>query len=243
MQNVLIHTKEFERILQAYRPNIDVIDLLNETELVLLVAPAASGRNTLIRNLIMTGRYYFLVSDTTRHPRINNGVVEQNGHEYWFRTEEEFLDGLRRGSYVEAAMIHHQQVSGISMSELQVAISNKKIAITDVDIQGSDSMQNFKPEAHCIFVLPPAFEEWMRRLDSRGTIELAERRRRLESAVVEIGEALKRPYFKFVINWDLRSTSEELHRYTTSGSYDEQILVGARAHAEELIKNLRKELG
>ncbi len=175
MQNSLHHAKEFERILRTYRPNIDAIDILNQVKLVLLVAPAASGRNTLIRNLIMTGRYYFLVSDTTRHPRINNGVVEMNGKEYWFRSEDEFLDGLHRGAYVEAAVIHEQQVSGISLSELQVAVTNQKIAITDVDIQGADAIQHFKPDAYSMFVLPPAFDEWMRRLDTRGSIDQKEK--------------------------------------------------------------------
>jgi guanylate kinase len=243
MQNSLHHAKEFERILSTYRPNIDVIDILNQVTLVLLVAPAASGRNTLIRNLIMTGRYYFLVSDTTRHPRINNGVVEMNGKEYWFRTEDEFLEGLHRGAYVEAAVIHNQQVSGVSLSELQVSATHQKIAITDVDIQGADAIQHFKPDTHSIFVLPPAFEEWMRRLDTRGSIDPNEKRRRLESAIGEISDALNRDYFIFLINWDLRTTSEQLHQFVLNGDYDMKQRVAAHAHAEELLARLHQELG
>lgn len=120
--NKLAHLKDFQKALRNYVPSIEVIDLLNQVQVVFLVAPAASGRNTIIRNMIMTGRYYYLISDTTRRPRINNGVPERNGEEYWFKSELEFLDGLKRGEYIEAAIIHEQQVSGTSISELRTAL-------------------------------------------------------------------------------------------------------------------------
>lgn len=123
--NKLAHLKDFQKALKNYVPNIDVIDLLNQVQVVFLVAPAASGRNTIIRNMIMTGKYYYLISDTTRRPRINNGVPERNGEEYWFKSELEFLDGLKRGEYIEAAIIHEQQVSGTSISELRTALEKK----------------------------------------------------------------------------------------------------------------------
>ena len=104
-------------LLKHYNPSLEIIDLLRNIQFVLLAAPTAAGRNTIIRNLIMTGKYYYVVSDTTRKPRINNGIPEKNGNEYWFKSEEEFLHGLKNGAYVEAAIIHNQQVSGISLEE------------------------------------------------------------------------------------------------------------------------------
>ena len=238
----LNNLSKFEKILSNYNPKIEVIDLLNRMTLVLLVAPAAAGRNTLIRNLMLTGKYHFIVSDTTRKPRLNNGVPEVNGREYWFCSEDLFLDNLRRGDYLAPAIIHHEQVSGMSINELQKAFRHGKIAITDIDIQGCDNLQNYASTPHNVFILPPSFEEWMRRLDGRGSIDPIEKQHRLESAVKEISGALERPYFKFVINWDVRKTSEQIHEYVASGKYDESLLEFARAHASELVVELKKIL-
>mgnify|MGYP006370491905 CR=1 FL=1 len=239
--NKIEHLAEFQKILRDYSPNIEVIDLLNQLKVVLLVAPAAAGRNTIIRNLIMTGKYYYLISDTTRKPRINNGVPESNGAEYWFHSEEDMLDSLRRGEYVEAAIIHDQQVSGTSIHELRQALSKNLVAITDIDIQGSDYLQDFDAESHNIFILPPDYDEWMRRMDGRGVMDRNEKKRRLQSAVHEISEALKRPYFKFLVNWDLRSTSEQLHEEILLGVFDEKRQIDARHHAVELLARLDSE--
>lgn len=240
--NKITHLAEFNNILRDYRPNIDVIDLLNQVKVVLLVAPAAAGRNTIIKNLIMTGKYYYLTSDTTRKPRINNGVPEKSGDEYWFKSEEDMLDGLRRGEYIEASVIHEQQVSGISIHELRNALKEHLIAITDIDIQGCDFLQDYLGNADKIFVLPPDFDEWMRRMDGRGAMDAHEKKRRLESALREISAALERPYYKYVINWDLRSTTEKLHEQIVMGIFDETLQNTAISHAKELKTNIENWL-
>lgn len=90
-----------------------------------------------------------------------------------------------------------------------------------------------------IFVLPPDFDEWMRRMDGRGAMDPGEKKRRLQSAVSEISGALKRPYFKFLVNWDLRSTSEQLHEEILNGEFDEaSCQTEARHHAIELLARL-----
>jgi guanylate kinase len=239
--NTLEHLKEFQKLLKNYKPNIEVIDLLNQLRVVLLVAPAASGRNTVIRNMIMTGKYYYLVSDTTRQPRVNNGVPERDGVEYWFRTEDDMLDSLRRGEYIEAAIIHDQQISGTSIQELRNARDQNLVAITDIDIQGCDTIRDYA-EVDNIFVLPPDFDEWMRRMDGRGAMDPQEKKRRLRSAVREISEALNRPYFKLLVNWDLRSTSEQLHEEITQGVFDQVRQDAARHHAHTLLARLDSEI-
>lgn len=242
MSSQLKNQREFEKLLKYYKPSLEIIDLLKEMQLVLLVAPSAAGRNTLIRNLIMTGRYYFVISDTTRQPRINNGVPERNGIDYWFKSEDEFLTGLRNGAYVEAAIIHNQQVSGISLLELRRASESAKVAITDIEIQGCDNIKSYSDTTIPIFVLPPNFEEWMRRLDSRGAMDPAEKARRLSSAAGEIQLALERNYFKFVINWDIKLTVEEIHEHVASGNFGEAEQISAHTHAKQLLTDLNNFL-
>jgi guanylate kinase len=229
---------EFERILKHYNPSLEILDLLRDVQFVLLAAPTAAGRNTIIKNLIMTGKYYYVVSDTTRKPRINNGIPEKNGYEYWFKSEDEFLNNLKNGAYIEAAIVHNQQVSGISLNEMRKAAESGKIAITDIDINGCDSIKSYSDSTIPIFILPPDFKEWMHRLDTRGAMDRAEKRRRLNSAAEEIQLALERNYFKFVINWDLRLTIEELHEHIASGDFGVTEQAAAHSHAKQVLADL-----
>lgn len=238
----LKHFSEFERILKDYKPSLELLDLLHDNKLVVIAGPSASGRNTLINSLIMTGKYNFVVSDTTRQPRINNGKPETNGKEYWFKPEKEILQGLKNGAYAEAAIIHHQQVSGISLNELASAFKNGGIGITDVDIQGCDSIKSFSDDVVPVFVLPPNYEEWMLRLDSRGVMAVAEKTRRLISASQEIELALQRSYFNLIVNYDLRYTAERLHESIISGQFSELDQANAFSHAKQLLADLYNHL-
>jgi guanylate kinase len=183
MENHLSHLNEFTDILSSYQVSPRAQKSLKSVKLILLVAPSAGGRNTLINKLLTTGRYNFIVSDTTRRPRINNGVLEQNGREYWFRSEEEVLSDLKNGEFLEAEIIHSQQVSGISIRELEKASLDNKISVTDIDIGGIKNIIKAKPDVIAILLLPPSFEEWQRRLNSRGQLHDDEYDRRMQTAV------------------------------------------------------------
>ena len=160
MENKLKHLEEFQKALENYSISDASKQILLSTKLALMVGPTSCGRNTVIRELVKHGGYQFLVSDTTRAMRMNDGVMEQNGVEYWFRSEEDVLADLKAGTFLEAAIIHAQQVSGISMRELQSARDHGAIGTTDIEIVGVDNIMAINPSAHAIFVLPPSFDEW-----------------------------------------------------------------------------------
>ncbi len=204
--NVLHHLAEFRAALANYHPSQTAKQTLAEANLALLVGPSSSGRNTIINELLKTDSYYFLVSDTTRRPRVNNGIPEQNGREYWFRTEDEVLAEIQRGEFVEAAIIHDQQVSGTSIREIHKAHQLQKTALTEVEVVGANHIHQLKPDTTLIFVLPPSFEVWMERLHNRGAMPAQEVRSRLETACQEFRAALDHDYYHFVVNDKLEYT-------------------------------------
>lgn len=191
---------EFEAVLRDYQPSPETIATLAHTNLVTLTAPSATGRNSIIDELLKTGDYHFIISDTTRQPRMNKGVWEQNGREYFFRTEDEMLRDLRRGAFVEAELIHSQQVSGMSTREIARAHDTKKIAITDVDIEGGITMSQLKPDTVSICLLPPSFDSWIARMRGRSNFTPDELHRRLQQATKIFRMALSHAHFMFVIN-------------------------------------------
>src|ERR1700712_1679606 len=153
---VLKHYTEFKEVLETYHVSDSAKATLEDLTLVLLLGPTSSGRNTIIEHQLKTGNYNFIVSDTTRPPRTNDGVLETNGNEYWFRSEEEVLADLKAGQFLEAELIHDQQVSGISIRELEKARAQNKIAITDVDLGGMHKIMLAKPDTIAVMVLPPS---------------------------------------------------------------------------------------
>ena len=240
--NELRHAEEFNKVLASYKMSASAVKTLAETKLVLLVAPTSSGRNTIIRELLKTGRFHYIVSDTTRQPRVNNGVLEENGREYWFRKEDDLLEELRGGEFVEAAVIHNQQVSGISIRELEKARVDKKIAITDIQIDGARNIQAAKPDTLVIFMIPPTFDIWLERIHSRGQMPADELKRRLESACKEFEAAFKNDYYRFVLNDTVDGTTAEVRDFAEPGQYDSLKETFARQVAENLYKDTGKYL-
>lgn len=212
MENRLEHLSEFQAILEKYRISATARKILDTVQMVLMVGPSSCGRNTIINYLVEHGGYQFLVSDTTRAKRTNNGVMEQDGVEYWFRREVDVLADLQTGNFLEAAIIHGQQVSGISIRELERAAQNHLVGITDIEIVGVDTIKAHKPDAHAVFVLPPNFTAWQERLNRRGDMSAPEKRRRMESAVHEFAHALEMNFYQFVINDTIELAAEQVRR-------------------------------
>lgn len=237
----LRHKQEFISVLSDYQPNPAALDVLRESNTAILVGPTSSGRNTIITRLLETGKYHYIISDTTRPKRQNDGAWEEDGVQYWFRTEEEILQDLKEGKFLEAAVIHEQQVSGISIRELQKAYDDNKIAINEIEIAGAESVRRLMPQARLIFILPPAFDVWLSRLLARGTMSNDEVRKRLTSALKEL-EHIKKGYYTVVINDDLqeavarvRGVLEDNRSLPYEGSKAEQV-------AESLKEGIRQYL-
>jgi guanylate kinase len=240
--NQLVRIDEFREVLSGYRLSEDAKRILADLNLVLLVGPTASGKNTIINELVKTGNYHYIVSDTTRQPRINDGVPEQNGREYWFKTEEEMLQALREGQFLEAALIHEQQVSGTSVRELAAALDTHKTALTEIEIVGAHKAHIAKPDSIIIFNVPPSFETWMRRLTGRSSMPAAEVRRRLETAVTEYEAALMHDYYRFIINDDIATTVTVIDAMARLDAHDTSKEYAARELAKELLRQTNEYL-
>lgn len=241
--NHLERLEEFEQVLADYQVSDAAQTVLNETPLVLCSAATATGRNTIIRELVKTGRYYFIVSDTTRQPRVNDGVPEQDGVEYWFRSEDQMLDQLRNGEMVEAEIIHHQQISGMSVREIEKAHKMGRVAITDADRGGIRAVKKVKPDTLCLFFLSPSFEEGLRRLEGRGNMSEQEKHRRLTTAVLELEEALSQDYYRFVVNDSLEQAVADVDAIVQyPENVDQAKQAEARGIAEDILIKTRKTL-
>jgi guanylate kinase len=152
------------------------------------------------------------------------------------------LEDLRAGKFLEAAIIHNQQVSGISVRELQRAADDHKIAINEIEVVGADHIHEVSPNARFLFILPPSFDEWVARMNARGPLPQDEIRRRLESAVNEIVTALDRDYYTFVVNDTFAHTARRIDGIIREHTTDADAQAGAQSLARELLADTRRYL-
>jgi guanylate kinase len=230
--------------LQSYRTPEDAKKLIKDTQIVFLVGITAAGKDTVMKELIKSSDYHQIISHTTRPPRENHGIMEIDGKDYHFVDFEIVNNMLDNGGYVEAKCFSGN-VYGTSVAEIQMAHDEGKIAIADIEVQGVEEYTFLSYETITpIFILPPDFATWQQRLAKRheeNHMDPSELRKRLETAKVELNEALTKPYFEYVINKNLSTTVKiagEIAHGNKSTAKNEQ----AKEVAKQLLSDLTKYL-
>jgi guanylate kinase len=122
------------------------------------------------------------VSATTRAPRPG----EVDGVNYYFVDDAEFDRMIEAGELLEHATVHNAYRYGTPRAPIEAALDQGRSVLLEIDLQGARQVRESMPEARLIFLLPPTWDELVRRLIGRGTEEAAEQQRRLETAKVEL---------------------------------------------------------
>jgi guanylate kinase len=153
------------------------------SRLVVLAGPTAVGKGTV--STYIRENYpdvHLSVSATTRAPRPG----EVDGINYFFVDDAEFDRLIETGQMLETATVHNAYRYGTPRAPIDVALAEGKSVLLEIDLQGARSVRKAMPEAILVFLLPPSWEELVRRLIGRGTEDAAEQQRRLETAKVEL---------------------------------------------------------
>lgn len=151
--------------------------------LVVLAGPTAVGKGAVsgyIREHYPN--VHLSVSATTRAPRPG----EIDGVNYYFVSDEEFDRLESEGRMLETATVHNAYRYGTPRGPVDDALNAGRSVLLEIDIQGARSVREAMPEAILVFLLPPTWEELVRRLIGRGTEDADEQARRLATAKVEL---------------------------------------------------------
>ena len=133
---------------------------------------------------------------------------EKDGVHYHFVTQEEFKRGIENDEFLEYAIVHGNYY-GTSLLPVKKALSEGKLVIFDIDVQGNVSVNNRLGDiTTSVFITPPSLSELRRRLELRGTDSKEVIENRIEAAKKEIQRVSEYDYL--IINDDLDKASEEL---------------------------------
>lgn len=241
----LNHIEEFRQVLADYHMSGSALSLLDEMRFVVFTGIAGGGRNTVINELVAQEpeRYAFVVSTTTRLPKVRNGELEQHGVQYYFESEDEVLEAIRNGEFLEAEVIHEQQVSGISIKELRRIHESGRVAIADCEFGGANNIHANKPDADIIGLVPKSDEVWIGRLTSReATISDEEIARRTRTAAKVLRNILESPHIKVVINDDLQTCVHDVRDIVENDTYPPEVDRERREVVKKLYEDIQKRL-
>lgn len=232
--------KNLEKLIANYQPDGRAVDLVKNTKIVLLVGISGAGKDTIKRQLLEDDNFRDIVSYTTRSPRRNMGIFEQNGVDYHFIDNETAIEMLENHQFIEAKFVHGT-VYGTGVREIQAIQDEGKIAITDIDVQGVAEYKNLSQNVVAIFILPPDYDEWRRRLSERYVTPAefeAEWPKRFGSAIKELTNALEVPYYHFVINQDLTEAARVVKEIASKPDVYNRKDDEARLAARDLLEQI-----
>jgi guanylate kinase len=155
--------------------------------IVVISGPSGVGKTTVCNAILSHPRFTRVVTATSRSPRPG----EQDGTDYRFLSEERFLEGIRRGDFLETARVHGN-LYGTPRTDVEEGIREGKLVVLNIDVQGARQVREAAAARRLplttIFLMPPNLEELRRRLEGRGTEDPETFRRRIETAVQEMEE-------------------------------------------------------
>ncbi|WP_213814708.1 guanylate kinase [Glaciihabitans sp. dw_435] len=183
---------------------------VEQRRLVVLAGPTAVGKGTV--SAYIRENYpdiHLSVSATTRSPRPG----EIDGVHYYFVSDEEFDRMIEQNELLEWAIVHNSYRYGTPRPPIDAALAAGRRVMLEIDLQGARLVRQAMPEAVLVFLLPPTWEELVRRLIGRGTESAAEQTRRLETARVEL--AAQDEFDYKVVNSDVATAAQEVVELTT----------------------------
>ena len=160
--------------------------------LVIISGPSGSGKGTVVKNL----DYSLSISVTTRKKR----DYEQHGVDYFFCTEEEFVNMRENNELLEHAA-YVNQYYGTPRRYVEEQIDEGKVVVLEIEVNGALQVKEKFEDAVLIFLIPPTMNELARRLAFRKTEELLEIEDRMKRALEEI---------KLIDRYDYLVVNEEL---------------------------------
>ena len=173
-------------------------------KLIVVSGPSGAGKSMTIAGAMeRRSDICFSVSVTTRPPRPG----EVDGKDYFFISEQHFLEMAERGELLEHA-VYVGNHYGTPRAYVEQMMEQGKNVILDIEVQGARQVHESMPDAVMIFLIPPSLEELERRLIGRGTESKEKIQERLFRARQEYAET--DVYRYIIINDELDTAVSEL---------------------------------
>ena len=169
--------------------------------LLVISSPSGAGKTTLAKRLLDSdGGIAMSVSVTTRKPRPG----EENGRDYFFVDQAEFLRMRDAGELLEWARVFDNYY-GTPKAAVEAQILGGRDVLFDIDWQGTQQLsETMAADLVRVFILPPSGAVLESRLKGRNQDAPETVARRMAAASAEISHWPEYDYV--IVNADLESS-------------------------------------
>ena len=201
--------------------------------MIVLSSPSGAGKTSLSRELLKENKNLFLsISHTTRPPR----SLEVNENDYFFVSDEKFIEMLNQGEFLEHAKVFDYYY-GTPKKPVKKILDKGRDILFDIDWQGTQQlMNNSKDHLVKVFVLPPSIKELERRLKERKQDEDEIIQKRMSRASDEMSHYAEYDYI--LVNDDFNKTIEDIISILNA----ERLKSHRQIKTQKIVKNLRGSL-
>lgn len=172
--------------------------------LLVLSGFSGVGKGTVAKRLVEKYGYSLSVSATTRKPREG----EENGREYFFKTEAEFKNLIDYNGFIEYAR-YVDNYYGTPRKFVEDELQAGHHVILEIEVQGAFHIKKQYEDALLIFITAPSAMAIKQRLIGRGTESEDVIKKRLDRAKEESRDMDKYDYI--VVNDDLEECVDQIH--------------------------------
>ena len=165
----------------------------NRHKLFIISSPSGGGKTSLLKSLFEDSRansLWMSVSHTTRKKRKG----DQEGKDYYFIGVEEFKTKVKKGDFIEYAQVFENYYG--TDKETIFSRLEKSNVFLEIDWQGAEIIKKIFPKSLSIFLLPPSYEDFRKRLNNRDLDSEEIITKRLSEAKKEISKCMD---FDFLI--------------------------------------------
>lgn len=192
---------------------------MEKGKLIVISGPSGVGKGTIKTRLLSElENITESISCTTRKPRIG----EVHGVHYFFKTEQEFEEMLKKDMFFENA-----GVFGKRYGTPKEFVENKRNCgvnvLLEIDVQGALQVKERAPDALLIMLLPERLDVLKERLKGRGTETEEQINGRFAKAVVEIMEYKAFDYAVVNKSGELDNTVLEIEKIIRGEVKDQEV--------------------
>jgi len=174
--------------------------------LLIISGPSGVGKTTITHQVERELQAEFSVSITTRA----KAMGDKGGLDYHFVSQGEFNKARDNNELLEWAEVYPGLSYGTPRKPVEEALTQGKLVILEIDVDGAMQVKEKIPQAFSIFVLPPNESVLLERLTARGRDDHSAIQRRFAKAKREIIKAWESGvYDEFIVNRDLSHTVKE----------------------------------
>ncbi len=217
------------KLQQSYKPSPEVLERLANIELVAIVGPTGVGKSTLIESLQIPT----VLSTVSREKRPG----EKDKRNYYFVHDYlEVIDQIKQGRYVQFLVSNSGEFYGTHIDNYPQSGQ----CVMAIFAGAVDNFRNigFKKITQ-IYIMPPSYIEWMRRIGGVRTKDLLTR---ISEARDSIMMALEDESYHFVLNDNIESALQDVRKILNGEEVDQHRTELAVGTADILLEHIGEQV-